>query len=114
MPVVPISTAKRAQASAPSRQPPDEPWALMAAAQMHAEGRLVAPQAYIGELKEGADLSFDRTVPLGRRGEDGKVQRQREPGDIKLNPDEESYTLPDNPHLFIRKKREPRLEDLTS
>ena len=44
MPVVPI-TAQRAtkgpQSLADLRKPPDEPFALMAAATMHAEGRLL-------------------------------------------------------------------------
>ena len=44
MPVVPIA-AQRAKtgplALADIRKPPDEPFALMAAAQMHAEGRLL-------------------------------------------------------------------------
>lgn len=39
MPVVPITSADRAKR--PSREPPAEPFALMAAAQMHSEGRLV-------------------------------------------------------------------------
>jgi hypothetical protein len=39
--VVPITTADRAKRLA--APPPDEPWALIAAAQMHSEGRLVAP-----------------------------------------------------------------------
>lgn len=41
--VVPITAADRAQR--PSLPAPDEPWALMAAAQMHTEGRLVTPPA---------------------------------------------------------------------
>jgi hypothetical protein len=49
MPVVPISKGRGGKATAmtPPRQPVPEPFALMAAAQMHAEGRL-AP--------EGGDL----------------------------------------------------------
>lgn len=43
MPVVPFSAATRSKASAPVA-PPAEPFALMAAAQMHAEGRLVQPE----------------------------------------------------------------------
>lgn len=42
MPVVPITTADRTKRQ-PLREPPPEPWALIAAAQMHSEGRLVAP-----------------------------------------------------------------------
>ena len=38
MPVVPFAPSTT---SAPRPTPPDEPWALMAAAQMHSEGRLV-------------------------------------------------------------------------
>ncbi len=46
MPVVPISTAKpRGRSPLPGRAPPSEPFALMAAAQMHSEGRLVEPDS---------------------------------------------------------------------
>jgi len=47
MPVVPITrqpTPGRASGSAPKQPLPDEPWVLMAAAQMHAEGRLIKPE----------------------------------------------------------------------
>lgn len=40
MPVVPFTPQVP---KAPSREPPEEPWALMAAAQMHSEGRLTEP-----------------------------------------------------------------------
>ncbi len=43
MPVVPITSATPAKRIAPA--PPAEPFALMAAAQMHTEGRLVEPQS---------------------------------------------------------------------
>jgi len=46
MPVVPITSGRRGKpqsAASALRPPPDEPWALMAAAQMHSEGRLVQP-----------------------------------------------------------------------
>lgn len=45
MPVVPFSSANasRQVEGAPLRTPPTEPWALMAAAQMHDEGRLLPP-----------------------------------------------------------------------
>lgn len=47
MPVVPfvangVASAQPSPSSAP--QPPAEEFALMAAAQMHAEGRLIAPE----------------------------------------------------------------------
>lgn len=42
MPVVPISRGQPTPGRASGPTPaPDEPWVLMAAAQMHAEGRLV-------------------------------------------------------------------------
>lgn len=40
MPIVPFTTPSPDQSPAPARYP-DEPWTLMAAAQMHSEGRLV-------------------------------------------------------------------------
>lgn len=46
MPIVPFSPQARSPRSPlPGRQPPDEPWALMAVAQMHAEGRLIKPES---------------------------------------------------------------------
>jgi len=47
MPVVPIARGPKAH---PQRKMPDEPWALMAAAQMHSEGRLVEPDTEGGPL----------------------------------------------------------------
>lgn len=41
MPVVPFTNREPFEPQRP--QMPDEPWALMAAAQMHSEGRLVEP-----------------------------------------------------------------------
>jgi len=46
LPVVPISSAPSRSTKGPTklsdlRPPPDEPFALMAAAQMHSEGRLL-------------------------------------------------------------------------
>lgn len=61
---------------------------------------------YIGELGKDDDVSFDRTLPIGRRGDDGKVQYHIDPKDVPLQPGEESFTLPDNPHLWIRKSKE--------
>lgn len=55
MPVVPFSAATRSKAS-PSASPPAEPFALMAAAQMHAEGRLVEPPLDITSSAQKADL----------------------------------------------------------
>lgn len=64
------------------------------------------PGEYIGELGKDDDVSFDRTLPIGRRGDDGKVQYHIDPKDVPLQPGEESFTLPDNPHLWIRKSKE--------
>lgn len=41
MPVVPITQARIKPKGLPDVPPPSEPFALMAAAQMHAEGRLL-------------------------------------------------------------------------
>lgn len=50
MPVVPISRLGSLKAKGQSLPPPAEPFALMAAAQMHSEGRLVEPQ---GQTEKG-------------------------------------------------------------
>ena len=50
MPVVPFDP--RTPKSPLSRPPPSEPFALMAAAQMHAEGRLVEPDSKAPDLYE--------------------------------------------------------------
>lgn len=43
MPVVPMRQGPKSKGPPPPRKPPSTPFALMAAAQMHAEGRLVKP-----------------------------------------------------------------------
>ena len=48
MPVVPFTSAPT-QRQTPRRPPADEPWVLMAAAQMHSEGRLVAKDTPSGQ-----------------------------------------------------------------
>lgn len=45
MPVVPITQARIKPKGLPDVPSPSEPFALMAAAQMHAEGRLIDPNA---------------------------------------------------------------------
>jgi hypothetical protein len=52
--VVPITAVDRAKA--PSRPPPDEPWALMAAAQMQAEGRLELPRGDKRDIPDARPL----------------------------------------------------------
>lgn len=58
MPVVPFSRSAVAGNAGPQgsrtqlREPPPEPWALMAAAQMHSEGRLVAAPDEKAKLDE--------------------------------------------------------------
>jgi hypothetical protein len=51
MPVVPFSSKQSGAAKPRELSPTEEPWALMAAAQMDAEGRLVEDD---GALKVGA------------------------------------------------------------
>lgn len=96
----------------------------MAAAQMHAEGRLFAQNdqskggKYIGEL-DPKDIDnntvFDdvtTTVPYGRRNGE-TIEKRVEPEDIMKNQpaDSEGFTIPGNPYVHIRKKTE---EPLTS
>lgn len=52
MPVVPFS---KAPAPRPQRELPPEPFALMAAAQMHSEGRLVAPTPNIEDRRDWSE-----------------------------------------------------------
>lgn len=52
MPVVPIARSPRGS-KAPQRQPPPEPWALMAAATMQSEGRLLPPVSSVPEPVSG-------------------------------------------------------------
>lgn len=114
MPIVPFTSAGRTESGKPLPPPPPEPFALMAAATMHAEGRLIEPNdkggAYIGELGKDDDLSYDRTLPIGRRNGD-KIERTADPKELMKNlpAGDEGYTLPDNPHLFIRKKTDEAL-----
>ena len=45
MPVVPFSTPSPQSKLMPQRDPPSEAFAMMAAAQMHSEGRLIEPNS---------------------------------------------------------------------
>ena len=114
MPTVPFMP----KASAPQI---DETFVAMVAADLHGAKMLFKETGtYIGDLGNDDDLSYDRTEAIGRRGEDGKVKRTVDPAERmrQLPEGQEGYTLPDNPHLFIRKKRPPKAgggpEDLIS
>lgn len=67
-----------------------------------------SPGKYIGELGGDEDISYDRSVPIGKRNGD-TIDFHSKPGDIKLEPGEESFTLPGNPYLWIRKSKESPL-----
>lgn len=62
---------------------------------------------YIGELGADEDLSYDSSVPIGRRNGD-KIDLHSDPAEVMktLPKDSEGYTLPGNPSLWIRKKKE--------
>ena len=45
MPIIPFDSRTNRPALAALRAPPSEPFALMAAAQMHSEGRLLDPES---------------------------------------------------------------------
>lgn len=59
------------------------------------------PVNYLGELSHGDDLSYDRTEVGANQPmtKEDALERSK-----KLPMDEESYTLPNNPYLWIRKK----------
>lgn len=59
MPVVPIT--RPLPSAQPSAPPPPEPFVLMAAAQMHSEGRLVQPMPFPDNRNRETD--FDSRFP---------------------------------------------------
>lgn len=65
---------------------------------------------YIGDLGKDDDLSYNSSIPIGRRNGD-KIERHTDPEEYmkSLPADQEGYTLPDNPTLFIRKKTDEPL-----
>lgn len=99
MPVVPITqrqpTTGRSVGLQPPSAMPDEPWALMAAAQMHSEGRLVQPmditsQAQKADLQTKANTwpkgtspevrsTFDRLLKDGSISKDQYLKAMRDP-----------------------------------
>lgn len=62
---------------------------------------------YIGELPFRPEGPPELAIAIGRRGEDGKIIRNKDPAVemLKRPADEEGYTNPDNPYLWIRKKQ---------
>jgi len=94
---------------------PAEPWALMAAAQMHAEGRLVQPIADKPEpMKTVTDVmdddQYDQTwvKSIARKGRTDDQMRA-------LEPDLEAYRLGKDSDLVTYHKKPPaKTEDLTS
>jgi hypothetical protein len=62
---------------------------------------------YIGDLPYRADGPPELGIAIGRRDENGNVIRSQDPNVImKARPDdEEGYTHPNNPFLWIRKKK---------
>lgn len=117
MPVVPFTAtqskfaAAQARGKVPQGPPPAEPFALMAAAQMHAEGRLIQ----VGDKQEPlplastmSDEDYDNTWVRSeaRRGRTDDQMRAVEPN---LEP----YRLaPDSDMISYHKK--PAVGDLTS
>jgi hypothetical protein len=108
MPTVPSSNVLPFTGGPQAQQKVPDTFLMMAAADLHEAGRLFQPQGgqYIGDLGHDDDLSYDRSEPYGRRNGD-TIERHTDPKEImkKAAPDEEGYTLPDNPTLFIRKKK---------
>ena len=64
MPVVPISRSPKGT----TRPMPDEPWALMGAAQMHAEGRLIQAMSTEG-FRKSPDVDDRRDDPKPQSNE---------------------------------------------
>lgn len=98
MPVVPFS---KAAAPRPQRELPPEPFALMAAAQMHSEGRLVqAPGTFLGEL------SGDAADAWTRGPANTAIRKPANPEEfMRSRPDEEGAFLPGSDMLWLRKKQ---------
>lgn len=65
---------------------------------------------YLGELGADEDISYDSSMPIGRRNGDS-IDFSIDPKEAmkKLPPDQEGFTLPGNPILWIRKKRDEAL-----
>lgn len=104
MPIVPFDKSARKPATLPK---PDDPWLLMAAAQMDAQGRLVHSFPSAQDMSDDEyDSSWVRSH--ARRGRSDEEMR-------KLEPDLEPYQLsPDSDLVSYHKKRAPKLGDLTS
>lgn len=105
VPFTPVAAGGRQQNPLPT---PDDPWVLMAAAQMDAEGRLVkAEGTFMGELKEGS--------PEHKAWMEGpanaSVRKPKDPVEfMKGRSDEEGAYLPGSDQLWLRKKQ-PKRDD---
>ena len=110
MPVVPYVRKEdsRGQGFSPQKPPEaaDEPWLLMAAAQMDAQGRLLqAPGTFMGELKEGSPEHKAWTEGPANSA----IKKPDNPEEFMKNrPDEEGAILPGSNMLWLRKKQPPR------
>ena len=68
MPIVPFTAGRPSTPLADLRPPPDETFALMAAAQMHSEGRLIPPQSQMPfPDNRNPDTDFDSRFPRNLR-----------------------------------------------
>jgi hypothetical protein len=75
MPVVPFST-KQPSAQVPKQFSADEePWALMAAAQMDAEGRLIEPFTGPGTLEEDTIRPVDPNEAAQSEAEQDRIRK---------------------------------------
>lgn len=106
MPVVPFSPQVPRQERKVEFTSAQEPWALMAAAQMDVEGRLVKePGSFLGELKEGS--SEHKSWTEGKPN--AAVRKPEDPEKfMRDRPDEEGAYLPGSNMLWLRKKQPPR------
>lgn len=80
MPVVPFSSPSAADAAKRGLPPADEPFVLMAAAQMHSEGRLVEPATKVPDRYESRPQAS-----LGGRSMIEANNPELGPSDTELN-----------------------------
>ena len=110
MPVVPFAPTL---ASTPRPTPPAEPFALMAAAQMHSEGRLVAPydprdaSTWEGSMREDREKGIQEFRVDPNFGPT-KDFLKKLPDDMEYVPDH-----PAGPTIRFQKEKD-KSEDLTS
>jgi len=85
MPVVPFVQAAPQQGFQLPGPPPDDQWTLMAAAQMHSEGRLIEPEAQIQQAQHQESITKDRVYDSGWDHQDEGRLRGNYTGPVMIN-----------------------------